>query len=570
MAASGELNPQDSPATKKVHWLRPMLWLIVGIGLIAIIQALPHLWSMKTVVSLGIGFLTSIALVLWVLFLSGLRWPTKLGILSPFILALVVFFSLFRFDGLYGDMMPRFVSRFAPTPEQQLADYQKEQDAKEKKETSIDLAIGPRDWPGYLGENRQGIQPEVMLNPDWETHPPKELWRHPVGLGWSSFAIVGDYCFTQEQRSIQQDGKPVDAEVVVCYEVKTGEEVWKFGEPGRFAEPMGGDGARATPVVHQGRIYAQLAYGPLLCLEGSTGELLWSVNILEDNDAKNLHWGLSGSPLIYEEMVIVCAGGGDGKSLVAYHKLTGEKLWSGGSDQAGYSSPLVTNIHGEPQIVIFNGIGLVGHDPKDGKQLWSFPWRAGPERVTCSQPMPLADYGVKDGENKIFISASYGAGSALVEIQKEGDGFKAVSAWESMRLKSKFASLVIDEGYVYGLNETILTCLQLEKGRPMWKGGRYGYGQLIQVGDLILIQAEDGEVVLVRPNPKKHEELATFPALSSKTWNVPALADRYLIVRNDREAACFELTLQEEETPEADESPNSEAEETPASEETSE
>jgi outer membrane protein assembly factor BamB len=183
-------------------------------------------------------------------------------------------------------------------------------------------------------------------------------------------------------------------------------------------------------------------------------------------------------------------------------------------------------------LVVYRS-SVAGHDPTSGEILWKHEWpNPGTERVT----MPL----VLDG-NRVLVSAGYGVGSRMLRVSPVGEGFDVELLWESRRLKSKFAPMVWHEGVVYGLDDGVLVALDPVTGERHWKRGRYGHGQLILVGDLLLIQDESGPVALVEATPDEHRELARFPALSSRTWNPPALSGRLLLVRNDREAAAFEL-----------------------------
>ena len=234
---------------------------------------------------------------------------------------------------------------------------------------------------------------------------------------------------------------------------------------------------------------------------------------------------------------MVSPGGPDGRSLVAYHRDTGTRIWSGGSSPAGYSSPLITTLAGAPHILIFNRGSVAAHDPLSGHLLWQRPWPGGVECV--AQPVPLPG-------DRVFVSSGYGIGCKLLQIGRNGqNGLQASLVWETPRLKAKFTNVVHRDGYIYGLDDGVLVCLDLRNGQRKWKRGRYGHGQVILAGDLLLVQAESGDVALVEVDPEAFKEVARFPALEGKTWNNPVLAGRYLLVRNDREAACYELALKE-------------------------
>ena len=265
----------------------------------------------------------------------------------------------------------------------------------------------------------------------------------------------------------------------------------------------------------------------------ASGRLLFERDVLGENSGRAPDHGLASSPLVVDGLVVVVAGGPHGRSLVAYDAVTGEPRWSGGDAGAGYSSPLVATLAGVRQIVVFNLQGLVGHDVGTGEVLWTDTWPARPEKV--SQPVVL-------GDDRVFASMGYGVGGRLVRVARRGDGgLEAQVLWETRRLKAKFTQVVEHEGFLYGLDEGVMVCLDPADGERRWKRGRYGHGQVLLVDDLLLVQAEGGEVVLVDPNPEELTEVARFTAVEGKTWATPALAGDLLIVRSETEAACYRL-----------------------------
>ena len=191
------------------------------------------------------------------------------------------------------------------------------------------------------------------------------MWKQPIGAGWSSFAVAGEYCFTNEQRA--------GDECLVCYRIRDGQQIWVNTHTERFSEISGGEGPRATPAFDNGKLYSLGATGILQCVDASDGQTLWENNILKSNDVANCLFGMCGSPLVIDGKVIVSPGG-KGCSLVAYDKLSGELIWKGGSAKASYSSPVPMRLCGIQQILIFNGDGLSSHDLKTGQVLWHVDW----------------------------------------------------------------------------------------------------------------------------------------------------------------------------------------------------
>lgn len=380
-------------------------------------------------------------------------------------------------------------------------------------------------WTDFRGPNRAGEYAESPINAQWPATGLPLLWKQPIGGGYASFTVGEGRAYTIEQRR--------DKEAVTAYDLESGRELWAFSYPASFDEVLGGPGPRATPVYHDGLVYSLGAEGDLYCLSAATGKPKWSKRILADNDTRNIHWAMSGAPLIVDDMVIVTPGGTNGKSIVAYNRLTGASLWKSLNDRAAYTSPILATLAGKRQIVWISGERAVGIDPEDGKLLWDYPWPAQMD-MNCAQPVVIDD-------SDVLLSSAQGPGAALLKIAKEGDAFTAQPVWKNNRLKNKFNSSVLYQGYVYGFDEAILECLDPKTGEVKWKGGRYGYGQLLLAGGYLVITTEQGELVLVRATPEGHQELARFQAIEGKTWNIPAIDHGLLLVRNTEEMACFRL-----------------------------
>jgi outer membrane protein assembly factor BamB len=480
-----------------------------------------------------------IALLAWFVLGSGLSLRTRrMGVAAlGFILVLAA--ACVRVDGFDGAMLPLLAWRWTPTAEEQFA-ARSQPAAAEASEGLPVLVLSTfgETYPAFLGADRLAVVRDIELESDWQKHPPQELWRQPVGLGWSAFAVSGDVAITQEQRG--------DDEAVVCYELRTGRQRWAHLDHVRFNETLGGDGPRGTPTIHESRVYALGATGILNCLDAPTGKRLWSRNILSDAGADNISWAMSSSPLVVDQKVVVCAGGQEGKSVWAYRSTDGEPVWHAGSDKAAYASPMLTRLAGVPQILMYNAAALVSHNPESGEVLWRHVWHAEQE-IKCSQPVVLADFDPQANPNQVLISSGYAVGSVLLEVTADKKGSYSVEElWEKRQLRAKFSNNIVIDGHIYGLDEGILTCLDLEDGQRKWKQGRYGYGQMLLAGRHLLVQAESGEVVLLDVSPQGPKELARLAALSSKTWNHPALAGEYLLVRNDREAVCYRMPVKKQ------------------------
>ena len=383
----------------------------------------------------------------------------------------------------------------------------------------------PPYWTDFRGPLRDGNYRERPIRADWPPEGLEPLWRQPIGGGYASFVVARGRAFTIEQRGGE--------EVVAAYDPVTGRELWTNAWTASFREMMGGDGPRATPTWFDGRVYALGAQGELRCLDEVTGRVVWRTNILEDAGAKNLQWGMAASPLIVDDTVVVLPGGSGGKSVAAYDRRSGQHAWSALDDQAGYSSPMLVTLAGVRQILVFTGSRMAGITADRGELLWEYPWTT-QFGVNASQPLLV-------GDNRVFVSTGYGTGAGLVEITRNGDTLVPREIWRSNRMKNQFSSSVLHDGFIYGLDEAILACLDARTGDLKWKGGRYGYGQVMLAGDRLIVLSEQGDLALVRATPEKHDELARFAVLEGKTWNHPAMSGGYLLLRNINEMVAFDL-----------------------------
>ena len=382
-------------------------------------------------------------------------------------------------------------------------------------------------WNGFRGPRRDGVYDEMPIKTAWPDSGLEPVWKQPIGGGYASFAIADGRAFTIEQRRAQ--------EVATAYDLQSGLELWTNSWDASFREQLGGDGPRATPAFDENRVYVLGALGELRCLNATNGQMLWRKNILTENGAPELTYGMAASPLVLGEKLIVTPGGPAGHSVVAYNKLDGTKIWSSLSDEASYSSPMVVNLAGREQLLIVTAERAVGLDVATGTLLWEFPWIVQAGNRNIAQPVVLAT-------NSIFLSAGYGTGCAGIEVDYSSSNFQARELWRNKQLKNKFSSSVLWQGYVYGLDEDMLTCLDARTGHRQWKEGRYGYGQLLLASSDLIILTGDGELALVKAESARWQEIARFAALRGKTWNHPALGGGFLLVRNSYEMACYKLS----------------------------
>lgn len=554
---------QTAKQSRLPRWVRigtPIALVVVG----ALVEA--YIWNKYegdstvqvmrtwyTVPSFAFG------LLLWWTFLSGLRWRTRLIGLGLLFVAGIAFRLAFRLKEFSGDMVPHFEARWERSAEDRAAEYWQNQSsevtalAAGKEAAAVEkLENGPNDWPQFNGAHRDGRmlvpirvggwnQGERQKLSDMEQKPPRQLWRHPVGAAWSSFAVVGNFAFTQEQRGPD--------EAVVCYDAREGKQLWAhLDRKQRYDQAMAGIGPRATPTVYDSRVYTLGATGVLNCFAARTGGVLWSKNAVEEAGVPPLQFGMAGSPLVYDNLVVVNPGGPrksidgpetNGRAVIAYDRLTGKEVWAAGDCQAAYTSPSLATIGGVKQVVIFDALGAAGHDAATGKPLWRTPLWTNEFHNNCAQPILGKDAG---GDGAVFLSSGYGTGSVLFDVKKSGDNWSVSERWQAPnKFKLKFNSGVARDGVVYGLDEGILACFDLSTGRHRWKRGHYGYGEVLLFENVLLVLSEEGDVALVGVSPSTSQELVSFHAIDGKTWNHPAYSNGHLYVRNAEEAACYDL-----------------------------
>ena len=504
----------------------------------------------------------SLALVVWAVATARLSAGVRRATLVAAILLACAPWTLLRTAGVIGSAGPEYHWRWTPTPEELLLAQADDTPvplppgqaqappapvavpaapavpaAAEAAAVPATSARGvvPAEWPGFRGPDRDGIVHGVRINTDWSAAPPVEMWRRPIGPGWSSFSVRGDLLYTQEQRG--------DDEIVSCYRVSTGEPVWKHRDAVRFWESNGGAGPRATPTLQGDRVYAFGATGILNALDAATGAVVWSGNVAADTGRAVPMWGFASSPLVVDDLVIVAAEG----TLAAYDRATGNRRWVGPSYGGSYSSPHRATIDGVVQVLLLGGPGAISVAPADGAVLWTHEW----------EPGPIIQPAVMTGGDILVnaIAATGGIGTRRLHVTRRPGGppagpgpgaWNIEERWTSNGLKPYFNDFVVHNGHAFGFDGSILSSINLNDGKRNWKGGRYGNGQLILLPDqdVMLVLSEEGELALVSATAGAFTELARFPALDGKTWNHPVLVGDVLLVRNGEEMAAFRLVLQ--------------------------
>jgi outer membrane protein assembly factor BamB len=286
-----------------------------------------------------------------------------------------------------------------------------------------------------------------------------------------------------------------------------------------------------------GLVYALGGTGILNCLDAATGERKWSHDIAADSGARVPFWGFSSSPLVAGGMALVLAGGEGDKGLLAYRADVGYLAWTAAGGQASYTSPQPASLGGEEQVLFLGDRGLTALDPASGAVLWRH------DAATPGAPLALQPHPV--GASQVLMPAA--GDTVLLDVARDGGAWAARQRWASKGVKPSFNDFVVHGGFLYGFDNSVFCCVEVETGEQRWKEGRYGHGQVLLLADqgLLLVVAEKGQVVLLEANPERHEERGRFPAIKGKTWNHPAIARGRLYVRNAEEMACYELKAAE-------------------------
>ena len=542
--------PAESKIAKDRQPNRLPISLWIACGFFALVPVARWLFFEKdhqlaNLAGIGVAVLGGLAAYVGIWRLVANTWFRRLSLLlAPFVLV-AVYLSLFEFVGMTGETLPVFRSRLGNKKTTSIPATSTDFTAAERNRDRGSL-LSPIESTQFLGSDRNGIVQEDRFSVLWNEQLPSVLWKVPIGAGWSSFAVSDGLAITSEQIDAQ--------ECLTAFELTTGSVVWRFMSPGRHYHPMGGLGPRATPTIHQGKVFSQSALGVVSCVKLKTGELVWQQDLLKlagiSQEASEIAitWGRSGSPLVFDNQVVVPFGGKAGaadlKTLICFDLNTGNVLWTGGDQQISYSSPALLTLRGVRQIVSVNEGSATGHDPKNGNVLWSTPWPSRSNGEACSsQPVAVDDH-------RLLLGRGYALGSKMIEVQFSNSNrenaldptnWKVDTVWASHKvLKTKFTSAIPYNGLLYGLSDGVLECIDPKDGARIWRGKRYGHGQAIIVNGHILVTSEEGRIALIpATESSRGKPIAEMPVLDGITWNVPVVAGPYLLIRNAEFAACL-------------------------------
>lgn len=384
------------------------------------------------------------------------------------------------------------------------------------------LAVGADDWPRWRGPDWNGVSRETGWNVAWPKEGPPKLWSANVSTGFSSVVVSANRLFTLGNRH--------DVDTVFCFDASTGTPLWQHSYPCPLDPIYYEGGPGATPTVDGQRVYTLSKRGHLFCFEAATGQVLWQKNLLEDLGVQKPRWGFAGSPLVEGDLLLLNVGDGG----TALDKTTGQVVWVGGKDPAGYATPTPLTLGGERSALFFSGKALVCSRMRDGRELWRFPWE---ERWQLNAADPIV------AGDRVFVS-TFGRGAALLEVSVE----RPTLLWTNRCLAVHFNSAVLLDGYLYGIDGNTdappkdLRCVELATGQVKWRHAGLGLGSLMAADGKLIVLGERGELVVAAASPEAFQPLARAQVLGGKCWTVPVLANGRIYCRNARgDLVCLDV-----------------------------
>ena len=364
------------------------------------------------------------------------------------------------------------------------------------------------DWPNWRGPDHNGISAESGWASVWPSAGPKRLWKAAVGTGFASVTVSEGRVFTV--------GNEDNKDSVFCLDTETGDEVWRIAYEQKLAPKYYEGGPSATPTVDGDRVFTFSKSGLVHCLAAADGKLIWQRDLAADLNLKEPSWGFAGSPLVQGELLLLNAG----NSGVALNKRSGDVAWSSGEGPSGYSTPVPFSAGGESLVALMGREELIAVRVNDGSVLWRFPWKTRYD-VNAADPLVVSS-------ERFFITSGYNRGCALVGII---DGQPTV-LWENKNLRSQFASPVLWDGHLYGVDDKQLVCLELDSGERKWKDRSAGKGSLMVAGGRMIVLSDKGELSVAEISPASCKVISRAQVLGGRCWTVPVLANGRIYCRN--------------------------------------
>jgi outer membrane protein assembly factor BamB len=383
------------------------------------------------------------------------------------------------------------------------------------------------DWPQWRGPDRSGVSRDTGLLREWPRSGPSLAWSAAqLGVGYGSVAVAGDRVFVQGMKNRQS--------VVTSLDRATGKAVWSV-PLGSAQENDRGSGPRSTPTVDGDRVYTLTENGDLACLMVADGKVVWQRNILKEFAGRNIGWLISESPLVDGNRVIASPGGRNA-GMVALDKMSGATLWVSKelSDEAGYSSPVVADVQGVRTIMTLTGNAGIGVRASDGKLMWRYG-KVANNTANITTPVYSND--------RVFFTSAYGTGGALLGLKAIGEAVSAQEIYFTNNMQNHHGGVVLVDGYLYGFNNSILTCLEFETGKVMWRDRSVGKGSVAYADGRLYVLSEDNVVGLVEASPKGYRETGRFTIADQgwPSWAHPAVSGGRLYLRNQNVLASYDV-----------------------------
>jgi len=374
------------------------------------------------------------------------------------------------------------------------------------------------DWPNFRGPDHNGISTETGWVRDWSASAPKIIWKAKVGLGFSAITVADGKAYTT--------GNTRDVDTVFCFDANTGKSIWKHSYPAPLDAKYYEGGTSATPTVDGDRVYAISKRGLIHCLAVADGKVIWSQDLAAELGAKIPTWGFAGSVLIEGNRAILNVG----STGTALDKLTGKVLWTSSTDESGYSTPVPFDSDSGRAVMMAIKTDVVAVRVEDGKELWRFPWKTQYE-VNAADPIRVG--------NKVFISSGYNRGGGVFDVSSQ----PPQEVWSNKNMRNHLASSVYWKGYLYGVDENQLRCVDFETGAVKWTDKVSGKGSVIIADGHLVVLSERGELLVAEPSPEGFKPSARFQAVGGKCWSAPTLANGKFYVRTGPgDVACLDVS----------------------------
>lgn len=382
------------------------------------------------------------------------------------------------------------------------------------------------EWPQWRGPKRDGISQDTNLLKKWPGDGPKLLWRIPLGTGYSCVAVAGNKAYT-----MFDDG---DDEFAICVDAKSGQERWRFRTDKRYYNAQGG-GSRVTPLIDGNLAYFIGGHARMYALDKESGTVVWQRDIITEFGGTLREFGYTSNPVILGELLVVEGCGAANRSFIAFEKNSGDLVWSSQTEPPGYSSPIVVEIDGVRQVIFFAGTRIAALSPKNGDLLWSYPWPSD-FNENVATPLYLS-------ANTIFFSSGHpkGKGAAVLRIDTYGNDFMVKTLWKSNVMQNHFSTAIFYNGFIFGMDQTILKCIKASNGEELWRKSGFGEGALILADGKLIVLGSRGRLALVHATPEGYREISSARVLRGRSLTPPALAYGKLYLRNEREMICLDL-----------------------------